>query len=189
MKKYMKLISILSVIFLLVGFDDIQNNEAVIQENRIAFGENYSIRDLSSNNQQDLYQSLDKILKIQSEMPEATEYEQIETFDDYDSFVQLLENSNEEPQVLYFGYDSCPYCKAFLPKINQMAKEFDTIINHYNTDKNLKSADFVKIVTPFSLQTVPHAFLIENEQVIDILNDQSTMEEIETFFKAIQTEA
>ncbi|MBG9987454.1 thioredoxin family protein [Aerococcaceae bacterium DSM 111176] len=185
MNKYMKLLSLLTVIVLLVGFD-IPNNEAIIEEDRIGFGEEYKIQELSSNDKEDMYQSLDVIQKIETEMPGITEYAQIEPFDDYESFIQLMENSKEEPQVVYFGYDACPFCKAFTPKISQLAKEFDVTINHYNTDENMGSEDFLKIVAPFSLQTVPHAFLIEDEQVIDILNDKSTMEEIETFITAAQ---
>lgn len=185
MNKYMKLLSLLTVIVLLVGFD-IPNNEAIIEEDRIGFGEDYKIQDLPENDKDEMYQTLDEIQQIQADMPGITEYAQIEPFDDYESFIQLMENSKQEPQVVYFGYNACPFCKAFTPKISQLAKEFDVSIHYYNTDENMGSEDFLKIVAPFSLQTVPHAFLIEDEQVIDVLNDKSTMEEIESFIEVAQ---
>ncbi|MBG9982437.1 thioredoxin family protein [Aerococcaceae bacterium DSM 111020] len=184
-----KRVFILIVMVMIVGFGfDFSSDTVQIKKDSFQFHENFNFADLTDNNRSEVYRELDAVTQLSGSMPETTTYSQIESFHQFKQLNQLFEESNEMPIVIYFGYDTCPYCKAFVPKINQLAKENDVTIHYYNTDKYLNDPDFNKIVGPFKIKTVPHAFLIEEKEIIEVVNEKSRMEEIEVFIKQAKPE-
>jgi thiol-disulfide isomerase/thioredoxin len=52
--------------------------------------------------------------------------------DDASSIAKLVRSNNYT--VLVFGYDSCNYCKLYLPVINKIAEDYKTDIYYFNRD-------------------------------------------------------
>ncbi len=174
---------ILMIVLVTVGFGfDFSPQTVLIEKDNLQFHEDFKLADLSKKDKNDLYRELDSVTQLHDSMPKATSYSQIEPFHQYKDLEELLKNSQSKPIVIYFGYDTCPYCRAFVPKVNQLAKENDVTIHYYNTDEHFNDPDFNAIVEPFKIETVPHAFLIEDEKIIEVINEKSEMKEMEDFF-------
>lgn len=63
-------------------------------------------------------------------IPESERYYKVA--EDAASITKLIRSNNYT--VLVFGYDSCNYCKLYLPVINKISKEYKTDIYYFNRD-------------------------------------------------------
>lgn len=149
----------------------------------IRFPENFQIKDLKPDQKADLYQQLDAITRYDgSQEPDPSSYSQVHPIESQADYEALIQASQDQPMVFVIGFDSCPYCKAFVPKLNQLAKEAQLAVYYYNTDKRQNDDNFDQVIKEvFQIQTAPHAFIVQEGKARHPLNDQSTMAEIEAF--------
>ena len=149
----------------------------------IRFPDNFQIKDLKPNQKADLYQQLDAITRYDgSQEPDPSSYSQVHPIESQADYEALIQASQDQPMVFVIGFDSCPYCKAFVPKLNQLAKEAQLAVYYYNTDKRQNDDNFDQVIKEvFQIQTAPHAFIVQEGKARHPLNDQSTMAEIEAF--------
>lgn len=82
--------------------------------------------------------------------------------------------------ILYFGYDTCPYCLQVVPILNDLAKKYNQTVYYidvYHTTDTISDADIDRYLTvyrDFLLEDegepvfyVPQVFVIVNGQIID----------------------
>ena len=127
------------------------------------------------------YEKLDQIELTSQEIKPVPKYSQVKAIHSAEEYQRLIDQSKEKPFIIYLGFDECPYCRAFLPKLNHLAQEFDLDIHYYNTTDREKDENFADVVNFFKVQTVPHTFIIQKGKVIDQINNNNTMKEIEAF--------
>ena len=84
------------------------------------------------------YHEIDQVNQTNSQAPGAWDYSQIKIIKTEKDFQDQMTQSDREPFILYLGFDQCPYCQAFTPKISHLAKELDVTIYYYNSqDHNI----------------------------------------------------
>lgn len=142
---------------------------------------------MSATEKSEQFQKLDEIIvntKTEVDMTQLTAIQEIVSDKDY---FKLIEQSQEDAQVIYLGFNECPYCKAFSPKLNALATEKDVVIHYYNTHKHSKDTTFTEITQFYQVETVPHAFIVHKGQIVGIINHESTMESMEQFVEKVVT--
>lgn len=128
------------------------------------------------------YQALDKIGVDSKGQHKTTDYSHIEAISSESDYLEFVKSTEEQAQIIYIGFDECPWCKAFSPKINQLASEFDLSIYYYNTRSRAEDMTYTKIMESFNVETVPYAFIMVNGELKERINHQSSMQQIEDFF-------
>lgn len=83
--------------------------------------------------------------------------------------------------ILYFGYDTCPYCLQVVPILNDLAKKYNQMVYYidvYHKSDTISDADvnrYLEVYEEFLLKDdegepvfyVPQVFVIINGQIID----------------------
>lgn len=171
-----KLVSLLCL-FLIVSACAAQN-----QQDPVIIEEGMVILQMEEESKESIYESLDQQTYYDGgEYIATAELSHSIPLDSEAEYNDLIELSHTDAQILYFGFDDCPYCKSFIPKLNQLAKEAG--INYYYYDTELRSEDdnFDEILDNFELETVPLAILLKENRAVSTINHQSSMLEIERF--------
>lgn len=132
------------------------------------------------------YAALDKIALYSSDTKSPISFSMIEELTSEVAYTDFILSTQNQAKVIYLGFDECPYCKAFTPKINQLAKETETPIYYYNTRRRATDSNFETAMNMYKVETVPHAFIVKNGQVVSKINHDSSMDAIEAFFKKVK---
>lgn len=104
--------------------------------------------------------------------------------EDDKAFDKLLEDSKEKTQILYVGFEECPFCKEFVHKLNTATEKAQVKFHYYNTDYRGQDANFGKVIGEFlQISTVPHAFLIKDGKVVEKLTSDAKETDFEAFVK------
>ena len=146
------------------------------------------ITDLSgmeNDEKESLYESYDQIdIQNRNDPFPPSQMSHLKEIDSPTQVEEIIQTSNQETQVIYVGFDDCPYCKAFLPKLDLLATSYKVDYHYYNTDQRVADHNFSFITNEFfNITTVPHAFVIKNEKIIATIDNTSSMKEIENFIK------
>lgn len=123
------------------------------------------------------YQAIDKVNQTDGQAPGAGDYPQITVIKTETDFQDRMTQSDHDPFILYLGFDQCPYCQAFTPKISHLAKELDVTIYYYNSQDH----DISDLAQEWQLETVPQALIIQDGQMKGRLDHLSKMQDIENF--------
>lgn len=115
----------------------------------------------------------------------ATELSQVEEITSEEAYNELIEKSKTEAVVLYVGFDECPYCRADIPKLNHLAKELDVTLHYYNTNRRVDDNNFKDVIQFLNIETVPHAFIIQDGEIKALINHTNTMQDMEDFLKEV----
>lgn len=127
------------------------------------------------------YAPLDQIEKYSAGKKSPISYSNIVEIKDQQAYRDFSLSTQKEAKIVYLGFDECPYCKAFTPKLSQFVKEMDVTVYYYNTRKRANDQDFESVIATFNVDTVPHAFIVKNGKPIQFINHTSTMADIEAF--------
>ena len=104
--------------------------------------------------------------------------------EDDKAFDKLLEDSKSKAQIIYVGFEECPFCKEFVSKLNAAAEKAQVKFHYYNTDYRGQDANFDKVIGEFlQISTVPHAFLIKDGKVVEKLTSDAKDEDFDAFVK------
>lgn len=115
----------------------------------------------------------------------ALDFSQVEEVASEEEYNELMEKSMDEAVVLYLGFDECPYCRAFIPKLNHLAKELDVTLHYYNTNRRADDRNFNDVIQFLNIETVPHAFILQKGEIKARINNQNTMQEMENFLREV----
>lgn len=129
-----------------------------------------------------IYQSLDAIGTDANSTASPTDYSHIEAIDSEEEYIQFLQDSQEQASLLYIGFDECPWCKAFSPKINQFASEIDAPVYYYNTRTHEQDVTYANTMQSFEVETVPFVFIMDKGEPKERISHDSSMQQIEDFF-------
>lgn len=190
MTKLRKLLLLFSVIFIFSACNTRPKSsdfeyEALLDSERIDkpvdIAENIKFKAMSGQAKAEVYKSLDEIgtSSKMTKLPE--EYSHIQEIDSEHTYLELLESSQEQAVIVYLGFDECPWCKAFSPKLNQLASEFDIPVYYYNTQVRNQDESFTKAMEIYDVDTVPYAFIVDKHEAKERINHHSSMEQIEEF--------
>lgn len=192
-KRLLKLVGLSSMLLLLAACNQSQTTEensaaeetvatesVELVDREVSFVEGTELLALESEEKAEAYAELDEV-DIFSGEPENTDYSQIKPIESEMAYAELLVSTNDTPAIVYLGFDECPFCKVFSPKINQLASELDVEIHYYNTHERGNDATFANAMQLYNVETVPHAFIVEHAKAGSKVNHESSMEEIEAF--------
>lgn len=89
----------------------------------------------------------------------------------------------DEDFILYIGRETCPYCRAFVPKLHQAAKETEIPVLYIDSEED-PTGQLEQFRKASGIETVPSLLYIEGGKAVSILQkgSQATIEEIEQFF-------
>ena len=155
----------------------------------VIFEEGIQLLQLPEAERVQQYQHYDEIIKDSAKTVSATNYPSIEAIgseQDVDDFLTATYNA---PRVLLFGFDACPYCQAFVPKVSQLAQELNVTLYYYDTVERSQDQTFMETIQSFGIETVPHAFVVEKAEPTVQIDHHSSMEDIETFLKLVSQES
>jgi predicted bacteriocin transport accessory protein len=85
---------------------------------------------------------------------------------------------DQDVAYLYFGRDTCKYCRAFEPLLEAAMTETDAVVYHYDTDEHNGDADFQDILDAHEVVTVPKLVKIEKGAVVDYVDHTDSQEAI-----------
>lgn len=128
-----------------------------------------------------IYESLDAIGTSSEAETVPEDYSHIEEINSEQEYVDLLVASQDQAVIIYLGFDECPWCKAFSPKLNQLASEYDLPIYYYNTRAREQDVTFTSSMETYGVDTVPYAFIVDSNKAQERINHHSSMEQIEEF--------
>lgn len=162
-----------------------QKTESKRMDAEVIIDEATSFLTLSDEEKKAEYEKLDLIEMDTQNTLDYKKFTQLVEVNDAETYQQLFEESQSKAIVVYLGFDECPYCKAFVPKMNHLAKEVGVTVNYYNTMRRNKDSNFDDVIAFYSVETVPHAFIVHKGKIVDVINHMSTMESIEKFMEKV----
>lgn len=155
------------------------------QDKEVAFAEGTQLLSLSDEEKESLYAEYDAIEMYSKGTKSPISYPQITELTSDAAYTDFILASQKEAKIIYLGFDECPYCKAFTPKLSQFAQELDVPVYYYNTRKRANDPNFQTSMATYNVETVPHAFIVKNGKVVAKINHLSTMSAIEAFVKKV----
>lgn len=153
------------------------------QDTEVAFADDVQLLNLSDSEKATLYADYDAIEKYSAGTKSPIAYSQVTELDSDQAYTDFILSTQKEAKIIYLGFDECPYCKAFTPKLNQLAKELDLPVYYYNTRRRENDLNYQSAMATYNVQTVPHAFIMKNGKVQAKVNHLSSMSAIEAFVK------
>lgn len=91
-------------------------------------------------------------------------YQAVATQDEYADVM------GQDVAYLYFGRDTCKYCRAFEPLLEESISETDAVVYHYDTDEHSGDEDFQNILDAHEVVTVPKLVKLEKGEVVDYVD-------------------
>ena len=91
-------------------------------------------------------------------------YQAVATQDEYADVM------DQDVAYLYFGRDTCKYCRAFEPLLEESISETDAVVYHYDTDEHSGDEDFQNILDAYEVVTVPKLVKLEKGEVVDYVD-------------------
>ncbi|WP_320164253.1 thioredoxin family protein [uncultured Trichococcus sp.] len=85
---------------------------------------------------------------------------------------------DEEIAYLYFGRDTCKYCRAFEPLLEESISETDAVVYHYDTDEHSEDENFQDILDAHEVVTVPKLVKLEKGEVVDYVDHTDSQDAI-----------
>lgn len=134
-----------------------------------------TLEEMDYERKEELYATLDKV-NVGNSMNDIDSYSHIENVESFKTLTHLIDEKND--LSLYIGFDECPFCQAFSPKVNLIAEYYDITLYHINTNE-ISDEDYQLLRQTFEFDKVPMLIKIKDQKEIDRLDQFSSMEEIE----------
>ncbi|WP_454927291.1 thioredoxin family protein [Abiotrophia defectiva] len=150
-------------------------------DKKVEISDNTNIAGMSESEKASFYSSLDQITLDTSEGLKPGEYSNIKEIITEQEYNDLILSTTDGPKIVYLGFDECPYCHAFSPKINQLAKEKGVTVYYYNTRKHANDSNFQSAMQVYGVNKVPNAFIVKSGKPGTNVNHSSKMADLEAF--------
>lgn len=197
MKKVKLLVALMSATSILAGCDLLPKSGSEAQgtvlvegeriDAEVVIPEGIEFKSMSQEEKEQLFNELDQISTDANNTKSPISYDNISELKTEQAYLDFILDSQKEAKIIYLGFDECPYCKAFTPKISQFAKENNVTVYYYNTRKRANDSNFQTAMATYNVETVPHAFIVKNGKVVEKINHNNTMHSIEKFInKAVE---
>lgn len=112
-----------------------------------------------------------------------------ESYDDNNNFINLngasdLENVlSKEGKYIYFGRDTCKYCRVFMSILKDITKDSNVKINIFDTDKYKKDDKVKALLGDNDFKTVPQLFYVDKDKSIKKIDHMASKNQIIEFLK------
>ncbi len=116
----------------------------------------------------------------------------ISMFSSYSSFIKDFKEikvndinqmiDNQQREIIYIGFEACPYCNYFLPKLHEVMKKYNLSFYYLNSRNIEESKEIASFRNKYNIKTVPTLFII-GEEITFRSNSEMTIEEIEDFLE------
>ncbi|MGF3142595.1 thioredoxin family protein [Facklamia sp. P13064] len=161
----------------------IEKSDYIGEDGQVSFKEDLILLNLDKETKEKVYKELDKIEKYAGEVSIAPlKMSNLSKIEGQTAYEAVIEDSKNEAKLIYVGFDSCPYCRVFLPKLNQLAKEMNLNYHYYNTDERMEDDNFRDIVDNFfEISTVPQLLIVKDGKVDSKLENSNSMADLEKF--------
>ncbi len=91
---------------------------------------------------------------------------------DAQTYADVME---QDVAYLYFGRDTCKYCRAFEPLLEEAISETDAVVYHYDTDEHSGDDDFQDVLDVHEVVTVPKLVKLEKGMVVDYVDHTDSL--------------
>lgn len=85
------------------------------------------------------------------------------------NFEKLIKNKNEV--IVYFGRETCPYCREFSYELNKEIKASNNKVYYIETDKNNTNKEINKLRDRYEIEYIPSVLKIQGDSIITFDED------------------
>ncbi|MCR8969818.1 thioredoxin family protein [Facklamia sp. 7083-14-GEN3] len=162
---------------------NIRKNDYVREDGQVSFKDGLTLLNLDKKMKEKVYKDLDQIVKYTGKTTinplKMSNLSKIAKQSDYEA---IIEDSKQNKQLIYVGFDVCPFCRVFLPKLNQLAKEMNLDYHYYNINERVEDDNFLDVVDNFfKISTVPQLLIVNDGKVDSKLENTDSMADLEKF--------
>lgn len=106
---------------------------------------------------------------------------------DFESIsIKDLEEMTKNPkdQIVYMGFEACPYCNYFVPKLHEVMEKHQLEIYYVNSRNQDEISEIQSFRDKYHIMTVPTLIKVTNDFDF-VSNSELTVEEIKEFLGLI----
>lgn len=188
MKKMMRNLGCLVIVGLLISPIPTQAEEKKSsdkKEGAIELNRDFDFKDAKKEEKAKEYKKFDDKIHATAMKDEIKDLKHVKKISSEADYIKLINETNKEAKIVYLGFDECPFCQAFLPKLHAIAEDYDATIYYYDVNERNEDPSFSMIIENFyKVNEVPHAFIVKDSKVQgEPLNSESPMIDMEEFIK------
>ena len=88
----------------------------------------------------------------------------------------VLNNKLVKGNLLYFGRETCPFCREFLPVLKETSDLYHTPFKIYylNTEDSHKNSQIKKAMEKYNVTGVPTLIYLKKDNGFEVLNEEQT---------------
>ena len=88
----------------------------------------------------------------------------------------VLNNKLAKGNLLYFGRETCPFCREFLPVLKETSDLYHTPFKIYylNTEDSHKNSQIKKAMEKYNVTGVPTLIYLKKDNGFEVLNEERT---------------
>lgn len=150
------------------------------QDGEVVFESDFRFENLTEEEKKAKFAEYDMIETFSKSTKSPISYSNIEELASQEAYTDFILSTMKETKIIYLGFNECPACKAFSPKLNQFAKEKGVQV-YYNTRSRSEDQDYEHVITSYQVDTVPHAFIMVKGKPVAKVNHASSMAALEAF--------
>ncbi len=148
-----------------------------------------NLLDLTKQEKREAYQALDQYHQIDPPIPmDPKDQTSLNLLNGPQAYQNYKNQQADQAYLLYLGFEDCPFCQAFVPKLNHLADRLELRIAYYNVMDHQEDADFDDLIDFLKISTVPALFLIKSDKIIGQVDHQSKMQEIEDLLQQVRAD-
>ncbi|QTJ38373.1 thiol reductase thioredoxin [Dolosigranulum pigrum] len=89
---------------------------------------------------------------------------------------RVLQESDEKPVVVFFGRETCPYCRKFIPKLHNVTQKHDILVHFVHSGHPDYQEEIAQVRDKYDVPTVP-GLIVRTGDNIAVRCDSSLSEE------------
>lgn len=115
---------------------------------------------------------------IQEEKQEKKELQEIKVYEkltlNFESISakEGIEQTIEKPTFIYFGRKTCPFCREFVPILNNVRRRTDSKILYIDTEDTQTDDNLKKVRGMYSISTVPSLIYLKKDNSYEKFNTE-----------------
>ena len=186
----MKKIVIMGLVLLLTACQGTYSKSNYSDLNPLKLKElSVNLLDLTKQEKREAYQALDQYHQIDPPIPmDPKDQTSLDLLNGPQAYQNYKNQQSDQVYLLYLGFEDCPFCQAFVPKLNHLADRLELRIAYYNVMDHQEDADFDDLIDFLKISTVPALFLIKSDKIIGQVDHQSKMQEIEDLLQQVRAD-
>ncbi|MBC1501876.1 hypothetical protein HB943_14845 [Listeria weihenstephanensis] len=85
------------------------------------------------------------------------------------------DNDSKEVKYIYFGRETCDFCKKLTTDLKDTLKKKDVSILYYDTDKHRLDKDFQNVIEKYQLVEVPYLVKMKQGIILDTMKSDGDL--------------